>query len=299
MGNDVQIITIENGKNEGTFALRVDNGYLYAAGGTGNNNYLKTEESKTVGDALVLSWNITIDANGIATIVSADSTVARNTMRYNKTNGLFSCYASGQEDISIYKFSLSVEAPNHEHVECPICKLCTVEDCDGEESEKCKGHNQTPSGVLNDGDQIMIATVRSSGNYFIASNDLGTASTKRYQAVDSGVSDPSSLPSPVENQIWTVKVVSGGYLLTTVVGGEIMYATWSSGNSGNLTEDSTEAKVFTIDYNAENNTYNIHFAASDAERYFALNGTSGNNYFAFYKSGQKQDLTIIKIQENN
>ena len=32
------------------------------------------------------------------------------------------------------------EEPKHEHVACPVCGLCTAEDCDGEAAEKCQGH---------------------------------------------------------------------------------------------------------------------------------------------------------------
>ena len=32
------------------------------------------------------------------------------------------------------------EKPPHEHVACPICQLCTADDCDGTAEEKCAGH---------------------------------------------------------------------------------------------------------------------------------------------------------------
>lgn len=96
-GNDVQIITLEEGTVANTFAFNVVDGYLYAAGGTGSNNYLKTQTNLT----LTSSWNITI-ADDVATIKTADTTVARHTLKYNSSSKLFSCYASGQADVSIY-----------------------------------------------------------------------------------------------------------------------------------------------------------------------------------------------------
>ena len=36
------------------------------------------------------------------------------------------------------------EEPKHEHVACPVCGLCTAEDCDGEAAEKCQGHTEEP-----------------------------------------------------------------------------------------------------------------------------------------------------------
>lgn len=93
----VQILTLEEGTVDGTFALNTGSGYLYAASSSSNN--LKT---KTTLDANG-SWKITID-NGVATII-AQGTNTRNYMQYNSTSVLFSCYASDkpQKDIAIYK----------------------------------------------------------------------------------------------------------------------------------------------------------------------------------------------------
>lgn len=93
----VQIITVEDGAKPGTIALNVGEGYLYAA--SSSNNYLRTES--TLSDNS--SWIITID-KGIATI-KAQGSNTRNWMRYNYNSGnpMFSCYASGQNDVSIYK----------------------------------------------------------------------------------------------------------------------------------------------------------------------------------------------------
>ena len=101
--SNVQIITLEAGSTAGTLAFYVEGektGYLYAAGGTGSNNYLRTGDKAANG-----SWNISIADNGAATIKCADTTVARHTIRYNSTSSCFSCYASGQKDVVIYKLS--------------------------------------------------------------------------------------------------------------------------------------------------------------------------------------------------
>ena len=94
-GSDVQIITLEAGNVEGTFAFNVGNGYLYAA--SGSSNHLKTKTDLD-GNG---SWKIEI-SNEIASVV-AQGENSRNVLRYNATSGLFSCYASGQKDIVIYK----------------------------------------------------------------------------------------------------------------------------------------------------------------------------------------------------
>ncbi|MCQ2801863.1 MAG: bacterial Ig-like domain-containing protein [Bacilli bacterium] len=78
--------------------------YLYAAGGTGNNNWLKGAANADDANA---QWTIEIASDGKATIKTADTTVARHTMRFN-TNGsndpLFACYATGQSDVYLYKY---------------------------------------------------------------------------------------------------------------------------------------------------------------------------------------------------
>ena len=189
-------------------------------------------------------------------------------------------------------YYVSHEDAPHAHVECPTCGLCTANDCDGDADDKCQGHTVAGSEY-----KVMIATVRTTGgNYYIATSDLGTAGTKRYTAVDSGVSDPTKLPEPQDNQVWTIEATTGGYYLKASNG---QYVCWTSGNSGNLTTDKSKALVLTIDYDADKNICNIHFTASDGERYFSLNGTSGNDYFAFYKGTQKQDLTLKQVNENN
>ena len=95
-GEDTQIITIENGTVNGTYALFVGEGYLYAA--ASDKNYLRTEGEKSDNSA----WTITIDESGIATI-KANGENTRNWLRYNSGNKIFSCYGSGQKDVKIYK----------------------------------------------------------------------------------------------------------------------------------------------------------------------------------------------------
>lgn len=83
--------------------------YIYAAGGTGKNNYLKAKaELEATG-----KWSVTIDANTKnATIRTSDNTVARHTIRFNST--LFSCYESGQSDVALY---VEAEKPQYIPVE--------------------------------------------------------------------------------------------------------------------------------------------------------------------------------------
>lgn len=92
----VQILTLETGTKTGTFAFNTGEGYLYAA--SSGSNYLKTQANNSDNG----SWKITIDNTGVATI-KAQGTNTRNWLRYNDGSDIFSCYASGQSDVSIYK----------------------------------------------------------------------------------------------------------------------------------------------------------------------------------------------------
>ncbi|MBQ3202282.1 MAG: hypothetical protein IJB36_01410 [Clostridia bacterium] len=100
----MQVITVEAGLTEGTYAFNVGNGYLFAA--SSSKNYLRTETTLTANS----SWSIAIDASGVATIKATGSNT-RNWMRYNKSSSIFACYGSGQNDIAIYKLSGGEEPP--------------------------------------------------------------------------------------------------------------------------------------------------------------------------------------------
>ncbi len=94
--NTVEVLTVEAGKIDGTFAFKTsDNKYLYAA--SSSSNYLRSEA--TLSDNS--SFLVTI-ADGIVT-ATAQGTNTHNILRYNDNNNMFSCYNSGQQDISIYK----------------------------------------------------------------------------------------------------------------------------------------------------------------------------------------------------
>ena len=93
-GQDTQVITLENGLTDGTWAFQVG-GYLYAA--SSSKNYLRTEETLSANS----SWTVEI-ADGIATI-KATGANTRNWLRHNSTSSIFACYGSGQNDVSIYR----------------------------------------------------------------------------------------------------------------------------------------------------------------------------------------------------
>ena len=108
--DSVQKLTLNAGTKDGTFAFDTGSGYLYAAGKskaqgeTKNQNYLKTEATITDNS----SWKIEISDEGTADIV-AQGNNGCNTLRYNTNSKLFSAYASGQQDVAIYKLDSAAQ----------------------------------------------------------------------------------------------------------------------------------------------------------------------------------------------
>lgn len=147
---------------------------------------------------------------------------------------------------------------------------------------------QATPPLFNNGDKVIIFTKRSSGNYFIMNSDLGTANTKRFQAIDTGTSILNDVTNQAENQVWTIETSGDNYYLKSFDG---KYITWSSGNSSNLSD---EKYALNITYDGE--FYQI-LSVSDSTRKLQLNNTSGNNYFAFYTGNQAGNLVIQKAQE--
>ena len=98
-GKDAQVITLEAGMTEGTFAFNVGDGYLYAA--SSSKNHLKTSANKSDN----ASWKVAISEDGTASIV-AQGAETRNVMQYNSGSTLFACYATAsQSALSIYKIA--------------------------------------------------------------------------------------------------------------------------------------------------------------------------------------------------
>lgn len=103
--NNVSVLTLEAGTKANTFALKSSGGYLYAA--SSSDNLLKVQNS--IDDNA--SWSITISNTAAATIKS-NGTNTRNTIEYNSTNNLFSCYKSGQNDVVIYAKNTTILDPS-------------------------------------------------------------------------------------------------------------------------------------------------------------------------------------------
>ena len=96
--NEGGVFELTLGQQDGKWTLydAVNEGYLYAA--SSSSNYLKVQAENDANG----QWTIDIDANGVATI-KAQGTNTRNWLRLNNNGSPFSCYASGQLDVYLYK----------------------------------------------------------------------------------------------------------------------------------------------------------------------------------------------------
>lgn len=97
----VAVLTLGVDGSNYTFFDPANNGYLYAAGAD-KSNYLRTQATlNNTG-----RWTVTVTDAGVATIKCVDTATTRNWIRYNPsaTNGnLFACYASGQDDVYLFR----------------------------------------------------------------------------------------------------------------------------------------------------------------------------------------------------
>lgn len=94
ISNDVQKIVLEEGMSNGAFAFNVGSGYLYAA--SSSSNHLRTQSEINAN----ASWAIEINNNLADIVAQGDKT--HNLLRYNSSASIFSCYASGQKQVTIY-----------------------------------------------------------------------------------------------------------------------------------------------------------------------------------------------------
>lgn len=138
------------------------------------------------------------------------------------------------------------------------------------------------------GDYAIVALRESA--YSIMTNNLGTASTKRYQSeAYTGSLESATLEA---NKIWTVtKQPDGSYTICSKDSsiGANKYLGWTSGNSGALVAEASAVKMEAIDNG--DGTYTFEYAASDKTRYLSLNTAA--DYFAFYGVGQILNLYLV------
>ena len=114
---NVAYFTLEAGSEDDTWAFKDEGSdkYLYAA--SKSSNHLKLQDVKDAN----ASFSISI-TDGVATIV-AQGTNTHNILQYNSSNGLFSCYASAQKDVSLYTFNADAYSDVDFRIRCGVDNL--------------------------------------------------------------------------------------------------------------------------------------------------------------------------------
>ena len=147
---------------------------------------------------------------------------------------------------------------------------------------------------LKPGKYVIVAN-RSTGNdknWYYMTSDLGTAGTKRFQAVSTGKEkiDAIAANNLEEKYIWELVADGSNWKLRN--GGK--YVTWKSGNSANF-----DASGKSLTFDITGNQVVAHFNDGNTERYLSLNITTGNDYFAFYgNTTQVEQLYFLPYEEN-
>lgn len=143
------------------------------------------------------------------------------------------------------------------------------------------------------GGEYYIATQRNPGDYWYMTNDLGTASTKRYQATNAGTTLPDVITNKDDTKTFCLIPNDNGTF--KIQNGE-EYLVWDSGNSGNFGTEA-EAENVTVTYDPTDKTYNI-FISDPETRILSLNNNPSNDYFAWYgsNSNQRTALKLIPVQ---
>lgn len=138
-----------------------------------------------------------------------------------------------------------------------------------------------------EGNYIIVAKRGTSGNFFYMTPDLGTASNKRFQAVDTGCAALEEINVEMEDYTWTI-AKSGDYYTISEPNGQ--FINWTSGNTTALTD---AARDLTITKVKDKEYYNIALQDTPA-RVLSLNSTTGNNYFCFYGTlSQSYNLYLL------
>lgn len=124
-------------------------------------------------------------------------------------------------------------------------------------------------------------------NWYYMTADLGTASNKRLQAVTTNTANINNVK--VENlnnkYIWDLEFDGANWKLKN----NNQYVSWTSGNTANLASSGNA-----LSCDMEDKKVHVHFSDGNSERYLSLNGTTGNNYFAFYSgTNQVTDLYFL------
>lgn len=172
--DDSWVMTIKKISGSTMYTIQDANGMYLSTGATKDKNYMvglnDADKSRS-------SWAISLGADGNYSIVATNSSY-RNILRYNPTNDLFACYSSGQNPVTLVKYTLlpSLEKPEVVASANPANNGIDVIWSDVENATKyvvtCTGQTDqiinpgvmaTSFSGLTDGDYVVTVTATAEG----------------------------------------------------------------------------------------------------------------------------------------
>lgn len=303
---NVQIITMETGMEANTFAFHVvgdATGYLYAA--SSGSNHLKTQDNID-GNA---SWAIDIAENGAATI-KAQGDYTRNWLRYNNSSTLFSCYASGQQDVYIfYKAGTpktALETPTGvEAVAEGNSVLVGWNEVSGAASYTVSFEPATiePQTIESTGEASYAETFTLEyATEYTVSVVANPADTENYKASAPATATFTTGENP-NYQVYTMvgddaNLGEGQYILAVLVDAEYLAATSlaESQNYGYLTANSITVSENQIASNTTNDAYAFTLEVSETPGQYYLKDINGRY---MYNSGSYNNFNVAASKETD
>ena len=274
LNDTVQVLTLEAGTVDGTFAFNTGSGYLYAAGqskaqnGSKNNNHLKTQTTLDANG----SWLIAI-ADGVASIV-AQGENGCNILQYNASSTLFAAYSSAQKPVALYKLDESGStAPSEPVVTDPIESEPVV-------SEPVELSSYALAASVSDGDVVLL--------YNAGSGTVVTSAASGYKLAGEAVTVSEGIISAdVPTAEWTVSIgEDGSYIFSQ---GELVLGMVQSGTYVNLSTNAADGyTAWAIEDSATANVHYLRNVNMPANSYGPYYLEYYNGYTA-YSSGNPSD----------
>lgn len=319
-GSSIQQITVEE-----EYYFNVGDGYLYAAGTTGN--WLRTE-AEPDDNALA---DITIDENGDATIVFQGANT-RNHMRFNTNNGnpMFSCYAENSSVKTLPRIyrKITGDTPVLEDAELAY-GVETFTATIGEDNEFPELSNPNELPVTYTSSDENVATIDEDGNITLVAAGETTITATSDETSEFKAGEASYL-LVVEGEVTPIEY--GKYQLVTdastlAAGDEILIAYVNVGEEATvaqaigseqaannrpavdvtynddetLTPDAT-AQIITLEGDAEGWNFNVGngylYAASTTKNWLRTEAEADENAKATITIDEIGDATIVFQGEN-
>ncbi len=140
-----------------------------------------------------------------------------------------------------------------------------------------------PKDELTAGKYVVLARRSESANYFYMTAELTGGVNVRYKAENSIANTKYDVKTQNLEDKYIWEVVENGSTIRLKNGTQ--YSSWSSGNTAILDDTGKDLNV----KKNSNGTFTLSFDT----RYLSLNKTEGNDYFAYYTTGQITELLFL------